>query len=217
MVGAVVSATVTLNVFVATLPAPSTAVQVTVVSPSGKRAPEAGAQVTVTGPTASVAAGSGKLTTAPPGPAASAVTSGAAPMAGGVGSATFTVKLALAALPCASTAVQVTVVVPIGNGEPEGGLHVTVRGPSTESMAPTVKLTAAPSGPVASAVIGSGTVITGGVVSTTVTVKVAVAILPALSLLVQVTVVAPSGNVEPDAGAHITATAPSTVSTAPAL
>jgi hypothetical protein len=39
---------------------------------------------------------------------------------------TVTVKLQVAVLPDASVAVQVTVVVPTGNVEPEGGLQATV-------------------------------------------------------------------------------------------
>jgi hypothetical protein len=42
---------------------------------------------------------------------------------GGGAGATVTVKLQLAELPCESVAVQVTVVVPIGNAKPLGGLH----------------------------------------------------------------------------------------------
>ena len=55
---------------------------------------------------------------------------------------------------------------------------------------------------------------TGGVVSCTSTVVVAVPAFPALSAAVQVTVVDPSGKVEPEVGAHVAATAPSTRSDA---
>ena len=41
-------------------------------------------------------------------------------------SLTVTVKLQVAVFPEASVAVQVTVVVPLGNSEPEGGLQATV-------------------------------------------------------------------------------------------
>lgn len=40
--------------------------------------------------------------------------------------ATFTAKLQIAVFPAESVAVQVTVVVPNGNIEPDGGLHTTV-------------------------------------------------------------------------------------------
>ena len=48
----------------------------------------------------------------------------------------------------------------------------------------------------------------------TVTVKLADALLPAASAAVQLTVVAPVGNVAPEVGAHETATGPSTRSVA---
>ena len=54
--------------------------------------------------------------------------------------------------------------------------------------------------------------IAGAVVSTTVTVNVLVDEFPCASVALQVTVVAPSGKVEPDAGLQVTATAPSTMS-----
>src|SRR5262245_3569660 len=62
-------------------------------------------------------------------------------------------------------------------------------------------------------VAGSGN--TGGVVSTTRATKlVGVAWLPAASFAVHVTSVSPSGNKEPEAGAHVTASVPSTLSVA---
>ena len=52
--------------------------------------------------------------------------------------------------------------------------------------------------------IDVGTVITGGVVSATVTVKVFGAdVLPATSVAVQVTTLAPSGKLAPDAGLQL--------------
>jgi len=84
---------------------------------------------------------------------------------GTVVSCTFTVKLPVAVLPAASVAEQLTVVVVIPNVEPEAGVHVTGTGPSTLSVAVALYVTAAPNGPVASAVIGEGSVSTGAVVS----------------------------------------------------
>ena len=53
--------------------------------------------------------------------------------------------------------------------------------------------------------IFAGHVITGGVVSrTTVTVNVQVALFPKASVAVQVTVVVPTGNGDPDAGTQTT-------------
>jgi hypothetical protein len=65
-------------------------------------------------------------------------------------------------------------------------------------------VTVAPAGLVAGVVMLAGTVIVGGVVSWTVTVNVALLELGgvAWSLALQVTVVAPIGNVEPEAGAQ---------------
>ena len=48
---------------------------------------------------------------------------------------TVTVKLADALLPAASTAVQLTVVAPVGNVAPDAGVHATASSPSTRSVA----------------------------------------------------------------------------------
>lgn len=71
-----------------------------------------------------------------------------------------------------------------------------------------------PVGVVAYTVVGAGTASVGGVVSATVTVNDAVEVCPCASLALQVTVVAPSGNTPPEAGAHVTGIGPSTASTA---
>jgi hypothetical protein len=55
---------------------------------------------------------------------------------------------------------------------------------------------------------------TGARVSTTVTVNEADAVLPCVSVAVHVTVDEPTGNVDPEAGEQLTATAPSTRSLA---
>jgi hypothetical protein len=118
---------------------------------------------------------------------------------GGVVSTTLTLNVAGAeVLPDASLAVQETVVVPRGKAVPEDGLHETVGAGSTMSVALTVKLTVAVpgAGPVASAVIGAGTVTPGGVVSTTVTLNGGAG-APLASM--QFTVVVPSGNIDPEA------------------
>ena len=113
----------------------------------------------------------------------------------------------MARLPEASEAVQVTVVVPMGKVEPDGGVHVTTgfgRAGSL-SVAEAVKFTTAPDGPVGSTVMGAGSVSTGATSSLTVTVKVPVEVLPPKSVDVQVTVVVPIGNVDPDGGVQVTA------------
>ena len=60
---------------------------------------------------------------------------------------------------------QVTVVVPIGNVEPEDGVHVGPLVTPTASEAVTVYVTTAPAGLEVSTVISDGTVMVGGVVS----------------------------------------------------
>jgi hypothetical protein len=98
--------------------------------------------------------------------------------------------------------VHVTVVDPTGNVDPEAGVHVGVIGPSTASLAEAANVSTFPAAELALSVTSAGTVTTGAVVSTTLTWKLAVLELPAASLAVHVTVVVPSGNVDPDAGRH---------------
>ena len=108
-------------------------------------------------------------------------------------------------MPAASVALQVNVVWPSANVEPEGGLQVAVTGPSTTSLAAGVaKVTTAPAGPVASTDATVGVSTLGGVVSWTVTLKPPVAMLPAVSAAEQDTAVVPSGNVLPDDGRQVT-------------
>ena len=116
-----------------------------------------------------------------------------------------TVKLQVAVLPDASVAVQVTVVVPTGNGVPEGGTHTTVT-PGQLSVA--TGLAKVPTTDVAigqlagaTAVTGPGHVMVGGWVSTTVMVKVQDR--GGGPVVVQVTVVVPTGKNEPDAGEQV--------------
>jgi hypothetical protein len=59
-------------------------------------------------------------------------------------SCTVTVNVRVAVLPRVSEAEHVTEVGPKGNCDPDGGLHVTGRGPSTLSLAVAVKVTMAP-------------------------------------------------------------------------
>src|SRR6266851_5435858 len=129
--------------------------------------------------------------------------------AGGVVSSTVTVKVPLAELPLVSVAVQFTVVLPSAKVLPEAGEQLGVTGPSIASLAVAVKLTEAPMGPVASAVMLAGRVSAGGVVSWTVTVKVPFAVLPLVSVAVQATVVTPAGNVAPETGVQATVAASS--------
>jgi len=70
-------------------------------------------------------------------------------MTGGVVSCTVTVNDAEAVLPWLSVAVQVTVVVPTGNVDPEAGLQAGVVDPYTRSVADAVNVTTAPGEPLA--------------------------------------------------------------------
>ena len=110
-------------------------------------------------------------------------------------------KLHVAVFCDVSVAVQVTVVVPTGKQDPEGGLHATVT-PGQLSLAVTVKVAVAHGSLIVAvfAVMFAGQVIVGGWVSLTVTVNVQLG--PAAA--VQVTVVVPFGKKEPDAGEQVT-------------
>jgi hypothetical protein len=111
---------------------------------------------------------------------------------------------------------QDTFVVPNGNVEPDAGVHVTGTEPSTRSEAEAENVTTAPLELVACTVISDGSVNVGGVLSTTFTLKEAEPVIPALSVTVQVTLVEPSANVEPDAGVQVGVKTPSTRSEAEA-
>src|SRR5262249_15143729 len=95
-----------------------------------------------------------------------------------------------------------TFVFPSANTLPDTGRQTGVTELSTRSVADVLKVTAAPRGPVASAVGFPGKVRSGAVVSTTETLKWPVVARPPLSVTEHCTVVSPSGNAEPDAGVH---------------
>lgn len=120
------------------------------------------------------------------------VTLAGAVMLGAWLSVTVTVCEAVAVLPEASVAVQITVVVP--SGKVAGALLDAV----AEQLSATVALPsdtplAVQSPASAFTVTAAGAVIVGFTLSTTVTVCVAVVVLPAASVAVQVTVVTPTG------------------------
>ena len=173
--------------------------QVTVVAPSAKTSPEAWSQETGTSPSTPSLAEAEKSTLAPPGPVATAVRSPGRTRAGAVVSLTVTSKLPDVRFLAASTAEQVTVVVPTAKVSPEAWSHVTGTSPSTASLAEVVKSTLAPPGPVASAVRSPGRTRAGAVVSAIETVNEPLADRSPVSVTVQVTVVVPSGKTEPDA------------------
>ena len=115
--------TVTVKLQVAVLPEASVAVQVTVVTPMGKQLPEGGLQTTTTPGQLSLAVVV-KLTTKQ-GELTSGVTTvwlGGQVIEGGCVSLTVTVNVQLGP----AVLVQVTVVVPTGKNEPDGGEQVTV-------------------------------------------------------------------------------------------
>jgi hypothetical protein len=84
---------------------------------------------------------------------------------GGVLSCTTTLNDADPVLPALSVAEQVTFVEPKANVEPDEGVQVGVKEPSTRSEAEAVNVTTPPFGPVAFTVMLAGTVTTGGVLS----------------------------------------------------
>src|SRR5919108_428978 len=158
-----------------------------------------------------------KLKAAPAALVASTIAFAGTVTTGPVVSATVTVNDAEPVLPFESAALQLTVVEPSANVAPLAGVQVTATGPSMASVADAVYVKTAPVAPVASTVAFAGPVTTGPVVSVTVTVNDAEPLLLFESTAVHVTVVAPSGNVAPLAGAHVGATAPSIASDADAV
>ena len=112
-----------------TLDDASVAVQLTVVVPNGKTLPEAGLQTGVGGetPQFSLTVGNEYVTVAEHCPTgAGCVILGGQVSTGACVSFTVMVKLQVAKFPAASSAQQVTVVVPLGNVEPLGGLQILV-------------------------------------------------------------------------------------------
>ena len=114
------------------------------------------------------------------------------------------VKVHVAVLPDESVAVQVTVVVPTGKHEFDGGLHTVVT-PGQLSVATGAKLATTHGSLIVAvlAVMLAGHVIAGGCVSLTVTVNAQLAVLPEESATLQVTVVVPFGKNIPEAGAQV--------------
>jgi hypothetical protein len=127
---------------------------------------------------------------------------------------TATWNVFVVALPARSVAVQLTVVVPSANVEPEAFEHTGAIAPSTASLADVVNVATPPAAELAVIARLLGTVSTGGVVSATVTAKLAVLVLFAASCAVHATAVVPTANKLPDAGVHATGTVPLTSSTA---
>jgi len=213
--GGVVSWTLIVKIADAELPCPSVAVQVTVVVPRANTPPDVASQVTTSEPsTMSVAVAAPNVTVAPAALVASTIRLGGTTMVGGVVSFTVTLKFPGVLLPAASVAEQLTVVAVIPNVEPDSGAHVGETDVSTLSVALAVYDTAAPAGPVASAVMSAGSRSAGPSRSATVTTNWAELACPPTSDEVQVTVVLSSGNRWPETGSHETGRDPSTRSSA---
>src|SRR5690349_15274755 len=87
---------------------------------------------------------------------------------------------------------------PIAKSDPGAGVQLTGSEPSTASVADAVKVAGAPAADVGARVTFPEVVTTGGRVSVTVIVKLVELALPEASVAVTVTVVTPSGNVEPE-------------------
>ena len=139
MVGACVSLTVTVKLHDDVLLDESVAVQVTVVTPLLKVEPEAGAHATVgAGVQLSVAVGAVKLATAVHtfGSVDLTILAGHAPIIGFCVSLTVTVKRHDDVLLDESVTVQVTVVLPFGNTEPDAGEQTTAFGGSGQLSLP---------------------------------------------------------------------------------
>ena len=106
----------------------------------------------------------------------------------------------------ASLTVQVTVVVPFGNVEPDGGEQVGAPTPGQLSLTVGAGYVTTAEHRFGSVllVMLTGQMIDGGCVSLIVTVNEQLAVLPEASLAVQVTVVVPFGKAPPDAGEQMT-------------
>src|SRR3954449_12041948 len=143
--------------------------QFTAVMPIEKRDADGGVQRTATLPSTRSCAETVKVTTG-----LFVVMSGDSVSEGGVVSTTVIVNVPVVEAPCASVAVQETVVVPRGKSEPDAGVQanevIAPISPGEPGSAPASYFTSAPCGPVASAVIGAGSLRMGcGCASTIVT------------------------------------------------
>ena len=126
-----------------------------------------------------------------------------------------TVNEQLPVLVAASVAVQVTVVTPRGNVEPEGGVQTGVNEPSQLSVAVAVNVTATEHIPAGEfIVIGDGQVTIGASSSLTVTVNEQLPMFDDVSVAEQVTVVMPFGKAVPDVGLQTGVSVPSQLSVA---
>jgi hypothetical protein len=132
--------TVIVNEHAFVLPAASVARQTTVVTPTGKFEPEGGTQVEVTPGQLSETLGENPTVAEfCPNGADTTVLAGQVIVGRSV-SLIVTVNVQLLLLPLASRAVEVTVVMPFGKVEPEGGSNVTATLVEQASVATAVKV-----------------------------------------------------------------------------
>jgi len=173
-------------------PDASTAVETTVFEPTGNDEPDAGWLVTVALPAqTSVAAGWLKFNMAMPesrGDSATLIFAGQV-ICGGVVSCTVIMKVHALLLPYSSDATLVTMFVPSGKSEPDGGVETTITFVSQRPKAVTLNATGVPAGPAHSATMFEGQMTWGGVVTTTEIVWEQEAVLLQASAACQVRVV----------------------------
>jgi hypothetical protein len=122
--------------------------------------------------------------------------------------ALVTVKLQVAVLPLLSLAVEVTVVTPTGNPDPQAGSDVTAGEASQLSVAVTEKGTDTSGSTLHGTLRFAGHVIRGFSVSLTVTLKEQAALLPKASVAVQATDTVPFGKADPEDGTQFTVGTP---------
>jgi translation initiation factor IF-1 len=206
--GGVVSTSVTVTWKEAepVLLCPSVALQVTVVVPTAKVAPEAGEHDTPREPSTLSLADAENETLFPDGDVVVVAMSEGTLTTGAVVSTSVTVtwKEAEPVLLCASVALHVTVVVPIGNVAPEAGEHDAASEPSRLSLAEAENETLAPVPEVTCVPMSAGTVTTGGALSTRVTMTWNdSSSVPSALVTVHATVVVPTGKTSPEPWSHV--------------
>jgi hypothetical protein len=146
-----------------------------------------------------------KLTVAPHEPASLQTVIGfGTEIVGDSQSLTVTLNEHWSVLPAASVVTTVTAVVPIGKVEPEAGVATVVE-PEQLSLPEALNVTTAPQAPASlHAVMSAGQLATGFSQSLTVTVNEQFTVRPAASVPTTLTVVVPTGKVEPEAGVATT-------------
>jgi hypothetical protein len=188
------------------LPAASVALHVTVFDPTANVEPDEGTQTLVTPGQLSEPVGSGNVTVVSV-PVAQTCTLLGQVIVGVSMSRMITWNVQLLLLPAPSVAVQVTLLVPLLNVEPEGGTQLVV---ATEQLSVALALYVTllraqrPTSVFSVRLVGQVTV--GGSVSLMVTVNEQVFVLLPASTAVHVTRLVPTLKVEPEAGEQFVVT-----------